>query len=160
MEKAEVYAKEKHKYQKYGDKPYYFHLSSVVDILKTFGIFDCELLCAGWLHDTIEDADTTKEDLELLFGKRIASIVDAVTDGEGESRKLRHAHPYYMIPLIPDSIYIKLADRIANVEHCIHSENFSLLKMYRKEYAEFSKMLRREGEAIDMWKYLDKLLKH
>ena len=40
---------------------------------------DCDTLCAGLLHDTLEDTDTTKEEIEKLFGYDVANLVDGVT---------------------------------------------------------------------------------
>ena len=41
---------------------------------------DAELVAAGWLHDTIEDTETTREELAQKFGERVAALVVEVTD--------------------------------------------------------------------------------
>ena len=44
------------------------------------GVTDVEVLCAALLHDTVEDTDTTHEELANAFGSRVARIVAEVTD--------------------------------------------------------------------------------
>lgn len=41
---------------------------------------DAEIVAAAWLHDTVEDTDTTLDELHQLFGQRVAEIVDGLTD--------------------------------------------------------------------------------
>ena len=36
---------------------------------------DAELVAAGWLHDTVEDTGTTREELAQKFGERVAALV-------------------------------------------------------------------------------------
>ena len=69
--KARDFAKEKHKGQvdDNGNNYYHAHLAQVVNILHNV-TGDRFILSAAWLHDTIEDTDTTYEELEKEFGKR------------------------------------------------------------------------------------------
>ncbi len=78
---AEIFAKEKHKHQTRNnpDIPYSDHLEKVVENLRNLGITDEIILCAGWLHDTIEDTDTDYDDIEKDFGKETADIVATMT---------------------------------------------------------------------------------
>src|SRR5215475_2289190 len=64
-----------------GNEPYINHLAEVANLLAlaTDGA-DAELVAAGWLHDTIEDTDTTREELAVKFGERVAALVVEVTD--------------------------------------------------------------------------------
>src|SRR3954471_14891556 len=64
-----------------GNEPYVNHLAEVAHFLAvaTDGA-DAELVAAGWLHDTIEDTETTREELAEEFGVRVADIVAEVTD--------------------------------------------------------------------------------
>src|SRR6267378_1240634 len=64
-----------------GNEPYINHLAEVANLLSiaTDGT-DAELVAAGWLHDTIEDTKTTREELAQKFSKRVAALVVEVTD--------------------------------------------------------------------------------
>src|ERR1700730_16349528 len=64
-----------------GNEPYVNQLAEVANLLAiaTDGT-DAELEAAGWLHDTIEDTETTREELAEKFGERVAALVVEVTD--------------------------------------------------------------------------------
>ena len=156
IEKAFAFAKVRHKGQRYGSWEYTKHLQDVVDVLKRFRYLTEDLIIAGYLHDIIEDTKTTTNEIENLFGSRIAQLVDAVTDGAGKNRRERKARPYSLIPKVKDAILIKLADRIANVENAFRSKS-KLLNMYKKEYASFRKALYKPDEAKEMWNHLENL---
>lgn len=65
----------------HAQEPYINHLAEVAALLAeaTHG-HDAVLIAAGWLHDTLEDTDTEREELESLFGPGVAAIVAEVTD--------------------------------------------------------------------------------
>ena len=67
IKKAYEYAKELHKgqYRQSGEE-YITHPLNVAYILALMHA-DSDTICAGLLHDTIEDTDTTKEEIEILF---------------------------------------------------------------------------------------------
>ena len=71
------FAARKHRDQRRKDEeasPYINHPISVSLLLADIGgIADAEVLSAAILHDTLEDTDTTTEELEAVFGMRIAS---------------------------------------------------------------------------------------
>src|ERR1700676_1178713 len=64
-----------------GNEPYINHLAEVANLLSlaTDGT-DAELVAVGWLHDTIEDTETPREELAQKFSKRVAALVVEVTD--------------------------------------------------------------------------------
>src|ERR1700692_4195309 len=64
-----------------GNEPYINHLAEVANLLSiaTEGT-DAELVAAGWLHDTIEDTQTTHQELAKTLGERVAALVVEVTD--------------------------------------------------------------------------------
>jgi (p)ppGpp synthase/HD superfamily hydrolase len=80
LENAELFAKSKHagKLKKSGIT-YSNHLENVVSRLKSLGIIDEEVLCAGWLHDILEDTDTSFDELFEKFGRRIAVLTLSIT---------------------------------------------------------------------------------
>src|SRR5919201_2353848 len=73
-----------------GDEPYINHLAEVANLLAAaIDGADAELVAAGWLHDTIEDTKTTREELAAKFGKRVAALVAEVTDDMSLPKKQR-----------------------------------------------------------------------
>lgn len=154
-----------HAKQQYGKYPYVRHLAHVALVLAQCGFADDDFLSAAWLHDSIEDAGLTQEEIGIEVGGFVASLVWAVTDGKGKNRAERHAASFRRMVAFPQSIIIRLADRIANVESSIESDR-RLLGMYRKEYPEFRAKLYAASLGVDgcrtriagMWSYLDDLL--
>ena len=72
---AREFAIAKHGTQKYGDRPYSYHLALVSQVLSDFGYAaDEAIAAAGWLHDTLEDTETAYEVLVSEFGKETADI--------------------------------------------------------------------------------------
>src|SRR5215831_14915867 len=100
-----------------GREPYINHLAEVANLLSaaTEGA-DAELVAAGWLHDSIEDTETTREELAQKFSERVASLVVECTDDmslpKAERRRLQVAHGPHKSP---SAKLIKIADKISNV---------------------------------------------
>ena len=80
LENAELFAKSKHagKLKKSGTT-YSIHLENVVNRLKSLGVIDEEILCAGWLQDILEETDTSFDELFEKFGRRIAVLTLSLT---------------------------------------------------------------------------------
>ena len=80
LKNAELFAKSKHagKLKKNGIT-YSKHLEEVVNRLKSLGVIDEEVLCTGWLHDILEDTDTSFDELFEKFGRRIAVLTLSLT---------------------------------------------------------------------------------
>jgi len=79
-------------------------------------VTDEDIICAGWLHDTIEDTDTDYDMIKNLFGKRVADIVVSVTKDNRLPRKQREAK--YVKDLKSSNAkakLVKIADILANV---------------------------------------------
>lgn len=128
-----------HEGQMYGDLPYSAHLADVVDVLSAYTASD-ELIAAAWLHDVIEDTKVTRAEIEGAFGRFVSSVVWACT-GEGYNRTSRNRSIYTKIGLFPSAAIVKVADRIANVEHSKPGSKHR--KIYQAEQAEFSKYVGR-----------------
>lgn len=80
--KAKLFAERKHANQldKAGAS-YVFHLSFVAEMLA--GEQD-DVIATAWLHDSVEDTETTLIEIRNLFGESIADAVDAITKRDGE----------------------------------------------------------------------------
>lgn len=118
--RAAYFAGEKHKDQRRSDieeTPYINHPLELASILVDEGdIGDPVVICAALLHDTIEDTNTTIEELNKLFGSKVAGIVAEVTNDmslDSASRKVAEAAS---IPnLSHEAKLVKLADKLANI---------------------------------------------
>jgi guanosine-3',5'-bis(diphosphate) 3'-pyrophosphohydrolase len=100
-----------------GNEPYINHLAEVANLLcaATEGA-DAELVAAGWLHDSIEDTDTTREELAQRFSERVGSLVQECTDDmslpKAERRRLQVVNAPHKSA---GAMLIKIADKISNV---------------------------------------------
>jgi len=100
-----------------GNEPYINHLAEVANLLAaaTDGA-DAELVAAGWLHDTIEDTETTREELAAKFSERVASLVVEVTDDMNLPKAPRRQKQIEDAPhKSPGAKLIKIADKISNI---------------------------------------------
>jgi guanosine-3',5'-bis(diphosphate) 3'-pyrophosphohydrolase len=100
-----------------GNEPYINHLAEVANLLAlvTDGA-DAELVAAGWLHDTIEDTEITREELAQKFGARVADIVAEVTDDMSLPKPQRQQKQIQDAPhKSPGAKLIKIADKISNI---------------------------------------------
>lgn len=173
--RARRYAELRHAGQVYAaEAPYSVHLENVVAVLARFGITNPVMVCAAWLHDTIEDTGTSYNDIRGRFGHDVAELVYAVTSELGRNRKERNAKTYpKIVEAGHDAIQLKLADRIANVEYGLATSGKA--DMYAKEFKDFEAVLRYDGVcdcqgrgnehrqlrhlALEpMWQYLERLL--
>ncbi|WP_443748634.1 HD domain-containing protein [Asticcacaulis solisilvae] len=117
---ATYFAADKHRDQRRRDKgatPYINHPISLTHILvDEGGIEDTDVLCAALLHDTIEDTDTTAEELAVHFGDRITAIVLEVTDDTSQHFTVRKQAQIDHAPhMSREAKLVKLADKISNV---------------------------------------------
>ncbi len=131
LNRAYVYATQKHGDQKRasGD-PYYSHPVEVAGILTDLHL-DTASIATALLHDTIEDTDATFGEIEKIFGKEIADMVNGVTKMsllELSSADAAQAENFRKLLLATASdvriLLVKLADRLHNMRtlHFISSE--------------------------------------
>jgi (p)ppGpp synthase/HD superfamily hydrolase len=100
-----------------GNEPYINHLAEVANLLSiaTDGA-DAGLVAAGWLHDTIEDTETTHRELAEKFGERVAALVVEVTDDMTLPKGQRRRKQVVEAPRkSPGAKLIKIADKISNI---------------------------------------------
>lgn len=89
---AASYAATQHRDQRRKDltaSPFINHPIQVAEVLASAGVENVELLCASLLHDTIEDTDSSEQDIERLFGAEILGLVQEVTDDKRLSKEMR-----------------------------------------------------------------------
>jgi len=159
--KAKEFAIKTHGKQQYGNRPYSFHLESVVQVAKDIN-WENDIILECWLHDNIEDCDVSYQDIEREFGKDVAEIVYAVTYELGRNRKESKAKIFPKIRANEKALCVKLCDRIANINQTILDENYSLLSMYYNEQQDFKEKLYipiHNTNTHMLWKTLDDLIK-
>jgi guanosine-3',5'-bis(diphosphate) 3'-pyrophosphohydrolase len=127
IKKAYVYCAKVHAGQvrKTGE-PYLIHPLAVANILAQLKLDDSSI-CAGLLHDTVEDTLATLEEVQELFGKDIADIVDGVTKlGQVKfntaEEKLAENFRKMLVAMSRDIrvLLVKLADRLHNMRTLEH----------------------------------------
>ena len=122
LNRAYVFAMKKHGAQlRTSGDPYYSHPVEVAGILTKFKP-DSVSIIAGLLHDTVEDTDTTVEEVRELFGDQVAQIVDGLTKLakiEQKSANNKQAENFRKLLLAMSEdirvLLIKLADRLHNM---------------------------------------------
>lgn len=118
--KALDFAAKKHRDQRRMDEdatPYINHPIELAELLVNEGnISDTNVLAAAILHDTVEDTETTPQELEKLFGFEIANIVMEVTDDKKLPRTERKRLQIENAAHCSKSAkLVKLADKICNL---------------------------------------------
>jgi GTP diphosphokinase / guanosine-3',5'-bis(diphosphate) 3'-diphosphatase len=130
VNRAYVYATAQHGSQlRHSGDPYFAHPIQVAGILTEYKL-DAATIVAGLLHDTVEDTDTTKEDIEKLFGAEIADLVEGVTklsqlEIQGEENKQAQNLQKFILAMSRDVrvLIVKLADRLHNMRTLSHVPN-------------------------------------
>lgn len=158
-----------HMYDKY--LPYEFHLRMVVEVYNRFKHMlsnhhgpinnQVNVYLACWGHDLIEDTRVSYNDVMEELGKCAADIIYAVTNEKGKTRSERANDKYYEgIRNQPGAVFVKLCDRIANVQYSKMTGS-SMFEKYRKEnpnffeklgYSEDHKYAPLFNELIDLFK--------
>lgn len=138
------FAAHKHRDQRRKDSnasPYINHPIQLVKVLVHEGeVNEPNVLCAALLHDTIEDTQTTLEELQQTFGDVIASIVDEVTDDRTLEKHVRKQAQIDHAPhLSREAKLVKLADKIANVRDMATSPPQEWPLTRRQEYFDWAK---------------------
>ncbi len=137
------FAATKHRDQRRKDteaSPYINHPIRVAQLLASEGgVTDLVTLQAAILHDTVEDTETTPEELERHFGSAVRRVVAEVTDDKslpkGDRKRLQIEHAPH---LSPQAKQLKIADKAANVQNITTSppDGWSLER--KREYLDWA----------------------
>lgn len=158
--KALEFASVKHRDQRRKDvdaSPYINHPISLANVLCNEGkITDYKVICAALLHDTIEDTETTVDELRAIFGEEITGIVLEVTDDKSlpkaERKLLQIAHAK---DASRRAKLVKLADKISNLRDILATPPADWPLKRKQEYFDWAK------EVIDQVRgtntYLEKV---
>lgn len=123
--------------------PYIVHPVEVLSFARRIGgVTDEDLLAAAALHDTVEDTDTTREEIAERFGESVAAYVQALTRYEpteeerrGKTKdeiwEMRSDLLLAEIAEMPREVQpLKLADRLSNVRESKRTKTKSKLDRY------------------------------
>jgi (p)ppGpp synthase/HD superfamily hydrolase len=132
---------------RYGEEPYAVHLTKAVEVglrylhLVPYG-WEQEVIAALWCHDLLEDTRLTYNDLKRKTSPDVAELVYAVTNGKGRTRSERADGRYYRgIRNTELATFVKLCDRIANVEHARENGVTRMVDVYAAEQAKLERAL-------------------
>jgi len=143
---ALAFAAHKHRDQRRKDAgatPYINHPIALARILSVeVSITDPVVLAAAILHDTIEDTETTADELRAAFGSEVTGVVLEVTDDttlpKADRKRLQVEHA----PHISERAkLVKLADKIANLRDIEASPPANWSMQRRREYADWTRLV-------------------
>ena len=141
--KALSFSAEKHTKQRRKDidkTPYINHPISLANILAQRWVIDENVLCAAILHDTIEDTETTVDELQEHFGEKITSIVLEVTDDKSLEKSIRKQKQVeHAASISHEAKLVKLADKIANITDIINTPPADWSTDRKKDYFNWAK---------------------
>ncbi|MCC7394775.1 MAG: bifunctional (p)ppGpp synthetase/guanosine-3',5'-bis(diphosphate) 3'-pyrophosphohydrolase [Sphingomonadaceae bacterium] len=116
---AASFAAERHRHQRRKDDaatPYINHPLIVAQFLSMAEVADIDVLVAALLHDTVEDTETTIDEIAEHFGQRVAALVAEVTDDRTLPKAERKRVEVERVAgKSAGARLIKVADKIANL---------------------------------------------
>lgn len=158
--KAANFAAIKHKTQKRKDPegtPYINHPIGVAQLLAEGGVTDTNVLQAALLHDTVEDTETTLEEIEEEFGAKVRSIVDEVSDDKdkdkAERKRLQIVHSPHASN---EAKLVKLADKLYNLRDLERTTPLGWSSERKQEYFVWSSKVMKGCRGVNP--YLEDLL--
>ena len=142
--KAADFAAFKHRRQRRKDaeaSPYINHPLALARVLRIeAGLADVDVLVSAILHDTVEDTETSVEELEREFGKVVAGIVAEVTDDKRlpkpERKRLQVEHAPH---ISSQAKLVKLADKTCNLRDVVDAPPAHWPLERRRAYFEWAK---------------------
>ena len=167
VDKAVDYAKAKHASQKRKDgSPYIIHPLAVAQIVTEMGL-DIDAILGALLHDTIEDTDTSHEDIEKLFGPTVAELVEGVTKltradfSSREQAQMENLRKMFMA-MSKDIrvVLIKIADRLHNIRTMQYQSPAKQIAKCQETMDIYAPLAHRLGMQKIKWELEDTSLKY
>lgn len=125
--RALLFAAEKHDGQSYGDRPYLLHCVEVANnlIMSYRNDLNEDAYIAALLHDTIEDTDTTYEEIEAAFNARIAMAVKRLSRDKNQPYEdyivdlveWVQSNDWYLSEVSMITIMVKISDLMVNMSN-------------------------------------------
>ena len=141
---AIAFAADRHRRQRRKDaeaSPYINHPIALARVLTVeAGLSDPLLLAAAVLHDTLEDTETSYEELAERFGPVVASVVAEVSDDKTLAKKVRkRLQIEHAAKISRRAKLVKLADKICNVRDVASSPPRGWPLRRRREYFDWAR---------------------
>jgi len=141
---AAAFAADRHRAQRRKDadaSPYINHPLALANILSNEGeVHDTAVLCAALLHDTVEDTETSFEELRERFGEAITAIVAEVTDDKALPKAERKRLQVLKAPGKSEGAkLVKLADKISNLRDILASPPADWPQKRKVEYFQWAR---------------------
>ena len=123
--------------------PYINHPIALADVLRNEGgVSNRTVICAALLHDTLEDTETSPEELQREFGRRISGVVLEVTDDKRLPKRERKRLQIEHAPGLSKSAkLVKLADKICNLRDVVSSPPVGWDLARRQQYFDWAKQV-------------------
>ena len=156
------YANTKHRYQKRKDgSPYIIHPLAVAQIVAEMGL-DIDAVLGALLHDCIEDTDASHEEIEKLFGKTVAELVEGVTKltranfSTSEQEQMENLRKMFMA-MSKDIrvVLIKIADRLHNMRTMQYQSPDKQIKKCKETMDIYAPLAHRLGMQKIKWELED-----
>lgn len=152
IKRAYVFAYNKHKGQyRKNEEPYIIHPTAVAKILIEIHA-DVASICAGLLHDVVEDTSASEDEVRELFGDDIAELVMAVTKLENLNYSSKEDHQaenfrkmFFAMAKDMRVVFIKLADRLHNMRTLGHMKPEKQKEIARETIDIFAPLANRLG---------------
>jgi GTP diphosphokinase / guanosine-3',5'-bis(diphosphate) 3'-diphosphatase len=151
---AAAFAAHKHRDQRRKDEaasPYINHPLALARVLTVEGgITDAATICAALLHDTIEDTETTGEEIEGEFGPEVRRLVEQVTDDKSLPKAQRKvAQIEHAAHIDQKAKLVKLADKICNLRDVALTPPAGWPIERRREYFDWAKSVIDHLRGVD-----------
>ena len=167
VDRAVDYANEKHKAQKRKDgSPYIIHPLAVAEIVTEMGL-DMDAILGALLHDCIEDTDASHEEIEKLFGRTVAELVEGVTKltranfSSTEQAQMENLRKMFMA-MSKDIrvVLIKIADRLHNMRTMQYQSPAKQILKCRETMDIYAPLAHRLGMQRIKWELEDTSLRY
>lgn len=159
------FSADKHRDQRRKDvpaSPYINHPIEVADVLWTIGgVYDIVTIVGALLHDTIEDTDTSHEEIRVNFGEEVLTLVLEVSDDRRLPKAERKLKQIKTAPLLSARAkQLKLADKTCNISDIVNRPPHAWSWQRRLEYLEWAASVAASlrGINVKLEMYFDEVL--